>query len=255
MARALAEGFAYQGEKSFYRNNEFRGEKSSNLSPLKFINFIQNHDQIGNRALGERISLLTDIDSIRAASCLYLLAPSIPLIYMGEEWGSKTPFYFFCNFNNELSQAITRGRRDEFSKFPQFNDPEIIKTIPDPGNEKTFFYSKLNWSDLENVQNQKMLDFYKNLLKIRKEHIIPIIKNIEKSKFNVINDKAFQVKWALNNDKKLTVMANFGEESVKIKSSFKKENILMISNFESKDFLIDQKILMPKTVCWVTDPP
>lgn len=252
MARILSEGFAYQGEKSPHRLNKLRGEKSSHLSPVKFVNFIQNHDQIGNRAFGERLSLLSDKNAIMAAASLYLLAPSIPLLFMGEEWNSKTPFCFFCNFNEELSEAVKKGRREEFSKFPQFSDPKIRESIPDPSAQKTYLDSKLNFDDLELPENKEMLAFYKKLLNIRKTHIIKIIKNIKNSDFEIINDKAFKVNWNLDskNEKKLIVIANFDNKPIEITQKFEEKDILFISNVQSKDTLINDKLLLPKTVLW-----
>ncbi|MEW5821158.1 MAG: malto-oligosyltrehalose trehalohydrolase, partial [Cyanobacteriota bacterium] len=147
LARCLLEGFAYQGEISKYKNNELRGEKSSDLNPASFVNFIQNHDQIGNRAFGDRITKISSIEAIKAAACLYILAPSIPMLFMGEEWAASTPFLFFCDFNDDLADAVREGRRNEFAKFPEFSDPEVRKTIPDPIDIKTFETSKLNWKE------------------------------------------------------------------------------------------------------------
>lgn len=251
LARALSEGFAYQGEKSLYRNT-LRGEKSSHLSPFKFVNFIQNHDQVGNRLLGERISLLSDSHSISAATCLYLLAPSIPMIFMGEEWGSRTPFYFFCDFNDELAEATQKGRKEEGLKFSQLNDAKTIESIPDPFLESTFNGSKLHWEDLKKAEHKKMLGFYKALLKIRK-NILPLLKHIKTSGFEVINNKAFWVNWYLDlaREEKLMVIANFGEEAIPVAESFVEENLLVISNIKAKDLLLNKKLLAPKTVCWL----
>lgn len=249
LARSLSEGYAYQGESSPYRGNEPRGEVSSHLSPLKFVNFLQNHDHIGNRAFAERISLLTDKNSLKAAICLYLLAPQVPLLFMGEEWGCKTPFNFFCNFNEELSKAVREGRRREFSRFPQFNNPEIVAAIPDPSEEQTFVSSKINWEDLNKPDYEEMLCYYKNLLQIRKSKIIPVIKEIHGSKFNVINDFAFTVEWILNS-KTLQVATNFGEEIINIDFDISEKNLIFISNPDNKERLFNQKMLLPKTVCW-----
>ena len=249
-ARILAESFAYQGEKSPYRDNSPRGEKSSHLAPQKFVNFIQNHDQIGNRAFGERISVIASEPLIRAAVCLYLLSPSIPMIFMGEEWGSETPFYFFCNFNDELAENVRIGRREEFSKFPQFSNPETIAKIPDPSDEKTFLASKLNWDEPKQIFCAKMNEYYKFLLFRRKSKIIPLINRIKTSSFEIYNDKAFSVCWNIENEGKkiLTVYANLGNIQVDTKSCIKKEDIIA----SSKDAqVLDNKILPQETVIWV----
>jgi len=209
LARALAEGFSYQGEASPYRDNTPRGEKSSHLKISSFINFIQNHDQVGNRAFGERIGVLASKNAIKAAACLYLICPNIPLLFMGEEWGCKTPFMFFCNLGKSLSDSVREGRRKEFSRFPEFADPRNREKIPDPTLKSSFENSKLNW----NEQDQEMAGFYKTLLKIRHDHIIPLISRIDHSKstFAVMDEGFFKVKWFADNGKTLEVIANLSE--------------------------------------------
>ena len=119
---ALAEGFAYQGEVMPYRNKP-RGGPSADLPPNAFVGFIQNHDQIGNRAFGERLNALAPPEVIRALASVYLIAPQTPMLFMGEEWGAEQPFPFFCDFHGQLADAIRKGRREEFSHFPEFADP------------------------------------------------------------------------------------------------------------------------------------
>lgn len=212
LARALAEGYAYQGELSSYRNNESRGGKTTNLRVSSFVNFLQNHDQVGNRAFGERVATLTNKQALKAAICLFLLAPEIPLLFMGEEWGSTTNFLFFSNLSSELSETIREGRRREFSRFPEFVDPANREKIPDPTIESTFNASILDW----NKQDAEMLDFYRQMIKTRKEHIVPLIPHIEHSKstFEVIDEGCFKVKWFTNNGKTLKLTANLSSKEV-----------------------------------------
>ncbi|MGH9528769.1 MAG: malto-oligosyltrehalose trehalohydrolase, partial [Terriglobales bacterium] len=137
LGRCLAQGFAFQGDYSeFHEAN--RGEPSAQLSPLCFVNFLQNHDQIGNRAFGERILKLTSEDALKAAMSILLLSPSPPLLFMGEEFGTSTPFLFFCDFAGDLAKAVTTGRRGEFASFEKFNSREMLSRIPDPNSETTF---------------------------------------------------------------------------------------------------------------------
>lgn len=252
IAKTIAEGYAYQGEISVFRNNSPRGEKSYHLPHYRFVNFIQNHDQVGNRALGERISLLSNINLRKAAVCLYLLAPQIPLLFMGEEFDSQSPFYFFCDFNKELSEAIKIGRREEFSKFPEFYDPKIREKIPDPSDEKTFLDSKLKWNNWD-AKHKQMLDFYKELLLIRKNKIIPILNKIKTKNFEVFTDKSFSVEWnvKLNGYKNLCVFANFGNTLIKLGSKINDENIIAISKAYAKNEILCNGILPPETVFWV----
>ncbi len=120
-----------------YRNAP-RGGPSAQLPPDAFVSFIQNHDQIGNRAFGERLNVLAPPEVMRALASVYLLAPQIPMLFMGEEWGATSPFLFFCDFSGELAEAVRKGRREEFSRFPEFADPERVAKIPDPCAESTF---------------------------------------------------------------------------------------------------------------------
>ncbi len=132
IARTLAEGFAYQGDPSRFRKGEVRGEQSAHIHPTAFIDFIQNHDQIGNRAFGERIDTLVDPHRLAIARSALLLSPHIPMFFMDEEWGSKTPFLYFVDYESEpaLAQAVREGRRREFATFDTFG--AAATSIPDP---------------------------------------------------------------------------------------------------------------------------
>ena len=142
MARALKEGFVYQGEPSPHRDGKPRGTPSGELPPTAFVLFLQNHDQIGNRAFGERLTALANAKALEAAIALQLLSPQIPLIFMGEQNASKTPFLFFTDHNAELAQAVRDGRRREFSSFPQFSDQTLLAKLPDPNAVATFEQSR-----------------------------------------------------------------------------------------------------------------
>ena len=112
----MAEGFVYQGEPSPHRQNAPRGEPTAPLPATAFVNFLQNHDQIGNRALGERLSVLAQPAALEAALTVTLLSPAPPLMFMGDEWGAREPFPFFCDFTGELAEAVRDGRRKEFAE-------------------------------------------------------------------------------------------------------------------------------------------
>ncbi len=160
LARALAEGFAWQGEPSPHRKGEVRGEPSADLPPAAFVPFLQNHDQVGNRALGERIASLADPAALRLVTATLLLSPSVPLLFMGEEFAASTPFLYFCDFAGELADAVREGRRREFSAFARFRDPAARERIPDPGAEETFAASKLKWEERERGVHAEYLAFY-----------------------------------------------------------------------------------------------
>jgi maltooligosyltrehalose trehalohydrolase len=147
LAKSLSEGFAYQGQWMPYRKAP-RGGPSAFLPPDAFIAFIQNHDQIGNRAFGERLSVLAGADALRALAAIYLLSPQIPMLFMGEEWGAREPFPFFCDVSADLAEAVRKGRREEFARFAEFKDPSRQDLIPDPVAESTFLSAKLGWSEV-----------------------------------------------------------------------------------------------------------
>src|SRR5262249_24261327 len=137
LARVLAEGFAYQGEPSPYRGGKPRGTPSARLPPSAFVLFLQNHDQIGNRALGERLTELADPAALEAAIALQMLCPQIPLLFMGEEVASRSPFLFFTDHNEELAKAVREGRQREFASFASFLARQG-DTLPDPNAVETF---------------------------------------------------------------------------------------------------------------------
>src|SRR3978361_707313 len=143
---ALAEGFAFQGQVMKCSGAE-RGEPSAHLPPTAFVAFMQNHDQVGNRAFGERITAGASPQAVHAIAAVYLLLPQTPMLFMGEEWGSSSPFPFFCDFEGELPDLVRKGRREEFASFPEFRDPVQRERIPDPLAEKTFLSGKLDWTE------------------------------------------------------------------------------------------------------------
>lgn len=215
LGRTLCEGFAYQGEKSYFDKNNPRGSKSKDLPPHNFINFIQNHDQVGNRPFGERLSQLIDIDKYKLAASLYLLCPSIPMLFMGEEWGSKTPFMYFTDLCEELKESIREGRKNEFKEFF-----DTKHELPDPTIEKTFINSKLNWNELKTKEHKNILEFYQKLIKLRKKHIIPIIDKITMSEYKILSDSAIEAKWKFP-EGKLILLANLSDSKIDFKSKYK----------------------------------
>jgi maltooligosyltrehalose trehalohydrolase len=215
LGRCLAEGYAYQGERSAFRDGGSRGEPSSDLPLACFVSFLQNHDQIGNRALGERIASLGDPAGLRAAVAVLLLAPSPPLLFMGEEFGAKTPFLFFCDFASELAEKVRNGRRAEFARFQQFRSPEAQAQIPDPNDPATFLASKLDWHCIEQAPHREWRSFYKKLLACRREKIVPRIRDIEPglAKYDVLGPGAVHVRWVFGNGGSLELIGNLGRES------------------------------------------
>jgi malto-oligosyltrehalose trehalohydrolase len=171
LPRMLASGFAYQGETSRHRDGRLRGEASEHLPPTAFVSFLQNHDQIGNRARGERLEVLAAPEPIEAALAVMLLAPFPPLMFQGEEWGSTQAFPFFCDFFGDLAEAVRRGRKAEFAEdyAHQVNDG----AIPDPLAEETFRDAVLDWSARERSPHKDRLELVRRLLAVRRAEVVP----------------------------------------------------------------------------------
>jgi maltooligosyltrehalose trehalohydrolase len=219
LGRCLTQGFAYQGEPSAFRGGEPRGEPSAHLPPTAFVSFLQNHDQVGNRALGERISRLAPARALAAAAAVLLLAPSPPLVFMGEEFAAATPFLFFCNFSGELARAVTEGRRREFAGFEKFRDPAAAAAIPDPGDSLTFERSKLDWASLARAPHADSLALYRRLLELRRREIVPLVPAMRggTASWREIGKRALEARWP-SGDARLVLLANLGDAPQRLDS-------------------------------------
>jgi malto-oligosyltrehalose trehalohydrolase len=214
MARALAEGYAYQGEPSAYRDGANRGEPSGDLPPTAFIDFLQNHDQVGNRALGERLAALAPPEAVEALAAVLLLSPQIPLLFMGEEWGDTRPFYYFTDFHGELGRKVREGRRAEFRRWRSFQDPKSREKIPDPNAEATFQASKLDWRAAAEPARAQRLERVGRLLDIRRREVVPRLKGIKGNAGNIFlaGERGFAVQWRLGDGGTLMLYANLQSE-------------------------------------------
>ena len=214
LGRALAEGFAFQGEVMQCRGCE-RGEPSAELPPGAFVAFMQNHDQIGNRAFGERINAIASPEAVHAIAAVYLLLPQVPMLFMGEEWGSSQPFPFFCDFAGELGESIRKGRREEFASFPEFHDPAQRERIPDPLAEETFRSGKLDWAQSEQAVHAEWLSWYQRILAVRQREIQPLLSLIEgnAAAYDVIAVGAIAVRWRIADGRELVLTANLSNDS------------------------------------------
>lgn len=195
LARCLAEGFAYQGDWSPHRDRD-RGEVSADLPTGAFVNFLQNHDQIGNRALGERLSELAPARALAAAEALLLLAPQPPMLFMGEEFGASSRFPYFCDHHGELAAAVREGRRREFRRFPEFSDSEKRKLIPDPNARDTFLQAKLDWRESRQPRGQERLERCRQLLTLRRELLAPRLPG-SRGHAELIGEKLLGLRWRL----------------------------------------------------------
>lgn len=210
LARCLCEGFAYQGEASAYRGGRARGEPSGRLPAAAFVAFLQNHDQIGNRAFGERLTSLAPPAAVRAATALLLLAPSPPLLFMGQEWGTRRPFLFFCDFGADLAAAVTEGRRREFAAFPEFRDPAARARIPDPMAESTFAAAVLDWAEPETAEGRDWLALHRVLLCLRRDRLVPRLSRPARADWERVGPRTLRVAWRWADGDALTVLANLG---------------------------------------------
>ena len=216
LGRALAEGFAYQGDPSPHKDGVVRGEPSGHLPPSAFVSFLQNHDQVGNRAFGERLSHLIPPERLALAQAIFLLSPQIPLLFMGEEWAASTPFQFFVDFESEpdLAKAVRDGRRGEFKRFKAFTDPEMSQQIPDPTDRRTFERSRIDWSEIDRSPHREVLAQTRHLLDLRQTEIVPLLKSQYRgSHYKVSPENTLDVTWTFT-DGTLRLLANFGDESM-----------------------------------------
>ena len=202
---ALTSGFAYQGEASAHRGGVARGEPSGALPPRAFVNFLQNHDQIGNRPLGDRLEKCATTASIEAALAITLLAPMSPLLFMGDEWGTQAPFPFFRDFHGDLAKAVREGRRREFrSAYERYGDE-----IPDPLNKTTFASAKLDWSELNEEAHRKRHQLVRRLVDIRRREIVP---RLRRSRFAARPADNALAQWTMGDGTTLTLIANLSSE-------------------------------------------
>jgi malto-oligosyltrehalose trehalohydrolase len=216
LARALAAGFVFQGDPSPFRGGKPRGKPSAHLPPTAFVNFLQNHDQIGNRAYSERLTTLADPVWVEALTAILLLSPQIPLLFMGEEWGETRPFGFFTDFHGELARLVREGRRREFAKWPHFASEEQSARIADPNEQATFRAALLDWARLDERAHRARLDFVRALLDVRAREVVPLMGRIGRNAgaARMLNTEAFLVEWRLAGAGGLMLAANLGETAV-----------------------------------------
>jgi malto-oligosyltrehalose trehalohydrolase len=207
LARCLAEGFAYQGEPSKLRKGKPKGMPSADLPPTSFVLFLQNHDQIGNRPFGERLLVLSDAASLAAAVALQLFSPHIPLLFMGEEHASRTPFLYFTDHHGDLADAVREGRRREFASFAAFSSEETRSTIPDPNDRATFERSRPFPG--EGAAETRAL--YASLLALRQSTIVPRLAGARSLSADAIGPAAIVARWRMGDGALLTIATNLGE--------------------------------------------
>lgn len=166
LATTIEQGWFYIGQESPHLKR-FRGAPADDVAPMRFVYCIQNHDQVGNRATGDRIHHTIELIAYRAASVLLLLAPQTPMLFMGQEWAATTPFLFFTHHNEELGKLVTQGRRAEFASFTDFSGEQV----PDPQALDTFQRSKLRWEERDQMPHAGVYQLYRDLITLRQQHL------------------------------------------------------------------------------------
>jgi maltooligosyltrehalose trehalohydrolase len=247
LARAMAEGFVYQGEISPHHGVP-RGTFSADLPTTAFVICLQNHDQVGNRAMGDRLSTLAEPRALAAATTMLLLSPKIPMLFIGEEWGSTTPFLFFTDHNKELAGLIREGRRKEFQHFAAFKDEKLREKIPDPNDPATFASSIPDPEEAKTSKHAGIYAMYKKLLDIRRTHIMQGIPNCRSLGARALTPSAVIGAWRMGDAKTLTCAANFGDTAVPLETP--PGTLLFTSNLEP-----EPGMLPPLTaLCYLADP-
>jgi malto-oligosyltrehalose trehalohydrolase len=208
VGRALAEGLAWQGE--FLQHEErVKGEPSAFLPPTAFVSYAQNHDQTGNRPFGERISQLVSPRQARLWAAIYLLSPQIPMLFMGEEWGSSQPFMFFSDVGADLADTIRKSRQDELKHFGQQEGK-----APDPMSEDTFRASKLHWDRMADGEAPRFAKLYRRLIELRKARIMPRLTGMagDNGRYELLSSRVLKVAWTLGDGSDLSLVANLSDE-------------------------------------------
>jgi maltooligosyltrehalose trehalohydrolase len=211
LAKAFTDGFIYTGEYSLYRQR-CRGSASRDLAASRFLVFAQNHDQVGNRLYGERLSQLVSFDALKLAAGAVLLSPCLPLLFMGEEYGETAPFQYFVSHGDpELIEAVRRGRQEEFAGF------EWEGEAPDPQAEETFKRSRLNRELRHEGKHRVLYEFYRELIRWRREH--PALAHLDKDNLEAVSFEPHPVllvrRWA--GEDQICTILHFGGSPVGLK--------------------------------------
>lgn len=213
LARALAEGFVYQGDPSAYRSGEVRGTPSGDLPPTSFVLFLQNHDQIGNRPFGDRLTEHVAPNLLEAAIALQLLCPHVPMIFMGEEDATTSPFLYFTDHMGDLAEAVREGRRREFAGFKGFAPGEGTSSIPDPNAPETFTRSRLA-PDAEHGGARHRL--YRTLLGIRRESLMPRLDGATSLGASFVEPATVVARWRMGDGATLVLASNLGRQAAHV---------------------------------------
>jgi maltooligosyltrehalose trehalohydrolase len=181
LAKAIMNGFVYDGQRSLFRKRS-HGTVSVDRPAEQFVVCIQNHDQIANAYWGDRLSTVASLDQQKLAAALLILAPSLPLLFMGQEWGERAPFLYFTSHTDpDLAKAVREGRRAEYASFvkEELESGDLVtEDFNDPQSPGTFLKSKLRWDEIEEPEHQGVLDLYRDLIRLRKA--VPALRNCDR---------------------------------------------------------------------------
>jgi malto-oligosyltrehalose trehalohydrolase len=202
LAHALAEGF-FAGDVSC------SAEDSATIPPTAFVDFTQTHDLVGNRAFGERLCMLASPEATRAATAVVLLAPQIPMLFMGEEWAATSPFPFFSDFGGELGEAVRRGRCEQIKRESHVDDATLAR-VPNPQAESTFLSAKLPWEELDDPAHRERVDWCRRVLAVRRERIIALLDGLTDrcGRYEVFGPGQFVCEWKVKERGMLRLIAN-----------------------------------------------
>lgn len=214
--QALAEGFVFQRQAPARARKAGSDTPSTPLTPLAFVNSLQTHDQVGNRAFGERLGQLAQeagrVPALRALTACVLLAPAPPMLFMGEEHAATTPFLYFCDFQGELAQAVTRGRRSGFRHLARFATAAQRDPIPDPNDEHSFLRSKLAWQERTQPAQASTLALYTELLHCRARELVPWLKQAGSGHCTWPAPGSLRISWPLARGRRWHLLAQLADE-------------------------------------------
>ena len=217
LAQTIEKGWIYEGQVNPVTGVP-RGAKAADLSGSNLVYCIQNHDQVGNRALGDRLHHDIAPDLYAAVSMLLLFLPMTPLLFMGQEWGAKAPFMYFTDHEPQLGEAISKGRREEFKGFASFRDSHVRASIPDPQAPSTFARSKLDWNERTHDESQRLLRLYRAMIHLRKVDAVLSVPSRSNLRCRVVGDSALVVRRS-KGDEARSLVINFGDTEQAIECS------------------------------------
>ena len=228
------------------------GAKTSADLPLTaFVNFIQNHDQVGNRAMGDRLTALAPPQAVEAALCLLLLAPQPPMLFMGEEWGCTRPFLFHVDFGADLHEAVREGRRGEFAGFPGFSDPAARDSIPDPFAPETQTDSRLDWTEADAPHGRARLAWIRSLLATRQSAVVPLIPTLRNAETRRFAERGLTATWTDGAGHGLVVAANLGPAPVSMPNDARPTGPTLAATPAGAEKALSQgEFLPPWSVIW-----